>query len=401
MKPENPDADVRDPNRCRVCRADLRVLLEIPEAPARVQTLLAADDPAEDPTFRLALAECVRCGLVQLRETPDWEFIYDDDYGFSVNFSQHAREYQRALADRWVADRGLAGREILEVGGGDGFFAALLAERGARVTMIEPSRKGVERARERGGFRVERGRLGPDILPGRLFDAVVARHVLEHLEDPIDFLTAIAARLRPDGELLVEVPNLDGVVRGGRPWDFYAEHSLYFQPSTLALALERSGFEVCEFGLLERGDYLWAAARPGRTAVDDFAATAAERAARLRAMVRQAIDAGRSVAFWGAGGRCVALLALAGGRELGFDAVVDSDPAKWGRFTPGSRLRVIPPSEFHARDVDDVVVGAEAFEAEIVRGLRDWRRARPGRRIGTAAPEPRWFEDREAEARGA
>jgi len=45
-----------------------------------------------------------------------------------------------------------------------------------------------------GGFAVE-------------FDAIVAKEVIEHLEDPERWVRALAARLAPGGELLITTPN--------------------------------------------------------------------------------------------------------------------------------------------------------------------------------------------------
>ena len=71
------------------------------------------------------------------------------------------------------------------------------------------------------------------------FDLVSLVHVLEHLPDPLETLAEVRDRwLKPDGWLLLEVPNLychDS---------FEVAHLLSFSPTTLREVVRQSGFQV-------------------------------------------------------------------------------------------------------------------------------------------------------------
>ncbi len=71
------------------------------------------------------------------------------------------------------------------------------------------------------------------------FDLISLSHVLEHLPDPVGTLAELNNRwMRPDGWLLLEVPNLychDS---------FEVAHLVSFSPTTLARAVRQSGFRV-------------------------------------------------------------------------------------------------------------------------------------------------------------
>lgn len=106
--------------------------------------------------------------------------------------------------------RGLvaAGRTVLEIGFGSGSFLRWARDRGAEIHGIEVQDELV-RAATAAGFSAY-GSMG-ELLPERegRFDAVVAFDVIEHLDhDEIrSTLNAVSRLLKPDGRLLIRVPN--------------------------------------------------------------------------------------------------------------------------------------------------------------------------------------------------
>ena len=82
-------------------------------------------------------------------------------------------------------------------------------------------------------------------------------HVLEHVRNPKDQLTRLAALLKPGGILGLRVPNIDsfGARVAGQwwPWMCPPAHLWFFSPTTLPRLLQACGFEVNEVTTL-RGD---------------------------------------------------------------------------------------------------------------------------------------------------
>ncbi len=95
---------------------------------------------------------------------------------------------------------------LLDVGCGPGFAAEFFAARGFAVTGVEPAPSAAQDARTR-GITVVEGDLSAGALPPGPFDVVLALEVLEHLADPIAALGALMRAARPDGEVVVSLPN--------------------------------------------------------------------------------------------------------------------------------------------------------------------------------------------------
>ena len=145
----------------------------------------------------------------------------------------------RALAER-------SGR-LLDVGSGRGDLGLVLAERGWRVTGLEPSADACDEARSR-GVATECGTLesSTEALEGE-YDAVVFQHSLEHVAEPaLDLATALEL-VRPGGLLIVSVPNFGCSQARRFTTDWFhldlPRHRTHLTPRGLEILLRRSGFE--------------------------------------------------------------------------------------------------------------------------------------------------------------
>jgi len=102
-------------------------------------------------------------------------------------------------------------KRVLDIGCATGYVAAALGARGCTVIGIE----GDARAAERAGAVTERVIVGDledpvtmDALGDETFDVVLCGDVLEHLVDPVGVLRRAVGRLRPDGIVIVSLPNV-------------------------------------------------------------------------------------------------------------------------------------------------------------------------------------------------
>ncbi|MGB5246813.1 MAG: tRNA 5-methoxyuridine(34)/uridine 5-oxyacetic acid(34) synthase CmoB [Woeseia sp.] len=159
------------------------------------------------------------------------------------------------------AVRPLAGKRILDVGCGNGYYALRMLGAGAScVVGVDPTLLYLMQFKALQHFLPQ---LPVHVLPLRsqelpgpsgAFDTVMSMGVLYHQRSPLDHLRELRGHLRPGGELLLETLVLPGEQPFARtPEDRYARmRNVWLLPTVaeLTIWLQRSGFiDVCCHGV--------------------------------------------------------------------------------------------------------------------------------------------------------
>ena len=142
--------------------------------------------------------------------------------------------------DGALGDRG----EVLDLGGGTGHLAALLAAEIRRpVTVLDASAPMLSRAARMGGIKPVLGDAAQMPFPDAAFDAVIAFDAVHHFERPEEALAEVARVLRPGGALLVGEfdPRLRGVRVLAAVERLVGEPGHFFAPRELESLVARHG----------------------------------------------------------------------------------------------------------------------------------------------------------------
>ena len=161
------------------------------------------------------------------------------------------RDHVRFVRGAIAGQRRLGKSEVdlLDVGCGDGSFLAALGHR--PCAGLDLSEGGVRACLSR-GLEAHRGspEENPFAATDRRFDVVTMFHFLEHVPAPDTTLAHVRPMLKPDGQLIVQVPNCASLQARwlGEFWTGYdvPRHLVNYSPATLEAVLERSGFGVVE-----------------------------------------------------------------------------------------------------------------------------------------------------------
>jgi len=137
--------------------------------------------------------------------------------------------------------------KILDVGCATGALLAELKSRGWSTVGVEACEPAAAYAREHFGLDARYTTLGDAKFETASFEAVHASHLIEHLNDPADFLDEVARVLVPDGILALTTPNADGLqarILGPRWRSAIYDHLYLFSLRTLERLLEKKGFRL-------------------------------------------------------------------------------------------------------------------------------------------------------------
>jgi 2-polyprenyl-3-methyl-5-hydroxy-6-metoxy-1,4-benzoquinol methylase len=145
---------------------------------------------------------------------------------------------------------GLTKGALLDVGAGTGAFASTMQQAGWAVTGLEPDDTARNNALTQHNITLQT----PDTLftlPANSFDAITLWHVLEHVHHLHEYLHTFNALLKPNGVLLIAVPNYtsyDAAIYSEH-WAAYdvPRHLYHFSPQSMTELAKQHGFTVTAY----------------------------------------------------------------------------------------------------------------------------------------------------------
>lgn len=208
------------------------------------------------------ILNCLECKFIHavVSEKTDiyTSHYYDEekpDY-ISSNESETAW-WDQTYGDRLDFADELAGKELsnwIDIGTGPGLFLDAAKRKNKMIVGIEPSSQAAVHATAK-GHEVINGYFDYELSQKiGTFDAAHFSEVLEHIEDPKDFLNNVSEILNKDGLIVITVPNDYNAIQnvfvsetGKKKWWLAPPfHINYFSHKSLATLVESCGFEVLE-----------------------------------------------------------------------------------------------------------------------------------------------------------
>ena len=371
--------------RCPVCSTPSGGPFLVRERVPVHQNLVVHDvqDARAMASGTLALHACEACGFVHNAAFDPRRLTYGPAYDNTQSCSPSFEAYVESLADRVAERTGPGGRRFVEVGCGKGAFLRTLLRRHPqnRAIGFDPSYVGPE-VEAGGRLRFER-RVYDQTSRSFAPDAVICRHVIEHIADPLALVRDVRESIAgAPARIFFETPCVEWILANEVIWDFFYEHCSYFTAASLRAAFERQGFAVDDVRHTFGGQYLWLEGRAGTVTPAPFDAGAvprlarrfAEHEAQLIEEVRRRLESLRAdgpVAMWGAAAKGVTLAGLADPDCRLIACVVDLNPNKHGAALPGTGHPIVSPAGLAARGIRTAVVTNPNYLDENRRLLRE------------------------------
>ncbi len=134
---------------------------------------------------------------------------------FPWSRSEYHSEYNAYLAKYKVKSclENIRGDSLLDLACGDGLMTEIFSRKISRVVGVDASGTHLEKAKKRTPDVDFYESLIEELTIEEKFDSVTMLDLLEHVVDPIEVLKKAASFLKPDGVLIVHVPNSDAINR--------------------------------------------------------------------------------------------------------------------------------------------------------------------------------------------
>jgi SAM-dependent methyltransferase len=386
---------------CRSCSARLDLIMaDLGTAPFSNAYLTVEQLNEPELWYPLRVLVCSNCWLAQTEDFARRDELFSDDYAYFSSYSASWLVHAQEFARRMIHDLDLSSSSfVVEVASNDGYLLKEFVAASISCLGIEPTASTAEASRAI-GVPVAQEFFGKDTAL-RLreqygqADLIVANNVLAHVPDINDFLGGFAILLAENGLATFEFPHLIKLVAGMQLDTIYHEHFSYLSLTAAVDIFLKNGLEIVKVEELETHGgslrlfvQLFGGNQKKEESVNrllDLENNAGVRSAvfyesffqRCAQMRHEFLDGllsmkkeGCRIAAYGAAAKGNTLLNYAGVRRDLIEFIVDKNPAKQGKFMPGSRIPIVDEFWLQATKPDVVVILPWNLEGEISRQLK-------------------------------
>lgn len=385
----------RKVDACRICgNTNLERVLDLGEQ--MLTGVFPARRDQDVTTGPLRLVKCFGsddcCGLLQLEHSYDLGEMYGDNYGYRSGLNASMVAHLKRKVERIEALVSLApGDLIVDIGSNDSTTLQAYGDRGFTLVGVDPTGA---KFREYYPPHVDlipdffSAQLVKERFPGRKAKVVTSFSMFYDLEAPMDFMRQVHDILADDGiwvfeqsymPLMLDTNSYDTVCH--EHLEFYALRQIEWMARRVGLHIvdvEFNDVNGGSFSVTVRRASGEEAAEPKIQAILDketangldtlapfnrFAERVETSRTALLAFLDRARSEGKTVGAIGASTKGNVLLQYCGLTPDRIVAVGEVNPEKYGKFTPGTFLPIIPESELLATQPDYLVVLPWHFRA--------------------------------------
>jgi len=194
--------------------------------------------------------------------------VYRQEYSHNAEAAAtNAREIYRVYKDyqqdrlHHISPFLTASTKLLEVGASAGQFLTHFKDKVGEVSAIELDKACCAFLGSELGIEADSEFLESSRFAGRTYDVVCAFQVMEHVEQPVEFLKTLRQATNTGGLIFVEVPNLHDPLLSVwnlptyKKFFYHSAHLHYFTQSSLSKVARDAGFRPDQIEISFTQDY--------------------------------------------------------------------------------------------------------------------------------------------------
>jgi NDP-4-keto-2,6-dideoxyhexose 3-C-methyltransferase len=372
---------------CRICGNSH--LVEVLDLGVQALTGVFPRSAAEPVTSGpLKLVKCVgdaACGLLQLQHTYELTELYGANYGYrsglNAGMVEHLRGKVSNILSRVQLDHDAL---VIDIGSNDATTLKAYPSGVGTLVGVDPT------AAKFSAYYPSHIQLIPDFFSSaRIRDTFGSRKaavvtsfsMFYDLENPLDFMREVCSVLSDDGLWVFEQSYMPTMLARNSYDTVCHEHLEYYALRQIEWMADRAGLKIIdvEFNDINGGSFSVVAAKQGSghvpsarvaealsaetdleleklTPYRDFARRVSDSRDALRAFVDAARRSGRSVAALGASTKGNVILQYCGFARVDITRIGEVNEDKFGAYSPGSLIPIVPEDELLASGPDYLLV---------------------------------------------
>lgn len=382
---------------CRLCHSDkLEKVVQIGETPVSEKYSETKYQKPEDSLVPLDLYYCLQCSHVQIIHVVNPDFLWDK-FTFktsrNLKISQHYQNYVQDLIKFSVSKEK---NFVIDIGSNDGTLLNIFKDNGfKKVLGVDPAKEIAEIATSNGTETIVGyfdTKIANDIKARfGLADFVTANNVYAHINNMDEVTEAIKIVLSEKGIFSFEVSYLPDVIQKKLLGTIFHEHLSYHSIRPLIKFFEKKGLEIINVKRndLQGGSIVCYVQKKGgifnvnnsvkeilnyeqKCEINDLKTfqNFSKELNLLKTELNNLLDKlnkeGKRVAGFGSARSATTLIKFL---DIGdkFEFIVDDNKDKHNKFTPGSRIEVLPTDKIYEEKIDYLIVFAWEHFQKIIK----------------------------------
>lgn len=381
---------------CRICKSkEIETFMDLTDQPPA--NSLRTNLSEELTKVPLKLVHCSNCSTVQLSATVDPNYLFSH-YVWVTGTSKTAHDYSKIFSNNVLFRTKVENPFVVEIASNDGTFLKDFVLKGCNVLGVDPAKNIAEIATNSGVptladfFNLETAKRVKDKNGNA--DVVFARNVIPHVKEVHSIIEGISYLLKDDGLGAIEF-HYSQIILDELHYDsIYHEHLFFYSLKSMIYLLNQYGlkpFDLTQSPISGGSLVIYFSKNQRVKSLELISALATEEikqtnklntwqnfsndcinhAKELKAIVEDHKTKGPVIGY-GASARSSTMLNFAGLNNDEIDCIIDKNPLKHGKYTPGTNIPIISFEE--GKKLFDkcgsILLLAWNFEKEITEELR-------------------------------
>ena len=347
------------------------------------------------PKGEVTLVKCNSCHLVQLNRNFNPKFLYGRDYGYRTGLNSTMTNHVKSVAFEGLKISNLKSNDhVLDIASNDGTLLKFYPK-GIITVGIDPIIKKFPSYYKKINFKISDFFSYENIMKKKInkkFKVITALSVFYDLNDPNKFIKDVKKLLDKDGVFILEYADLLSIIKNCLFDTICHEHLEYYSSKIIINMMQKNGLKV--FNLVKNDinggsiryhiSHAKSEHKINTKKIDailkeekkyklesiitykNFEKKIKRLKIRLSNFIKFNQNKGKTFHCYGASTKGNVLLQYFNISNNQIECVADRNPLKYGKYTPGTKIKIVSEKESRAKKPNYYLVLPWHFKKEIV-----------------------------------